>query len=88
MAITSLISAVALQLTAAADLPSVGYSVLLDRVYDLAYLVIFLSLLESVWAVRLADAGEEAKARRLDKLALVLLLAMFFGSIGLIVAVR
>lgn len=41
-----------------------------------------------MWAVRLADAGEEAKARRIDKIALVVLLAMFFDGIALIVAVR
>ncbi len=41
-----------------------------------------------MWAVRLADTSEEAKARRIDKIALVVLLAMFFGGIALIVAVR
>lgn len=88
LAITSLISAVALQLTAASDLPSVGYSVLLDRVYDLAYLVIFLSLVESVIAVRLADGGKEDRARAVDKMTLIVLLLVFFGGVAGIVFVR
>lgn len=81
LGITSLISAVALQLTAQSDLPSAGYLVLLDHVYHLAYLTIFLSLLESVWAVRLADAGLIERSKRLDRLALVLVPAVFFGGV-------
>jgi len=38
--------------------------------------------------VRFADAGEDTKARRIAKIALVALLAMFFGGIARIVAVR
>jgi hypothetical protein len=88
LAITSLISAVALQLTSSGDLPSVGYMVLLDKVYNVSYAVIFLTLLESVMAVRLTDAGKEAEARRLDRLAVATLSVLFFGGITAIILLR
>lgn len=88
LAITSLISAVALQLTAGADLPSVGYMVLLDRIYNLSYAVILLTLLESVIAVRLTDAGKEAQAKKLDKISLVVLAVVFFGGLAATVLFR
>ena len=88
LGITSLISAVALQLTAAGDLPKTGYLVLLDHIYNLSYLVIFLSLLESVFAVRLHDAGKEAAAKRLDRAALLGTTVLFFGGITVIILLR
>lgn len=88
LAITSLISAVALQLTSNADLPSVGYMVLLDKVYNVSYAVIFLTLLESVIAVKLADAGRETAARRLDWVSLGVLAALFFGGVATIILFR
>lgn len=89
LGITSLISAVALQLTAAGDLPKTGYLVLLDHVYNLCYLVIFVATLESVAAVRVADAGDEARARDLDRLAaLVSALVFFGGTAALVYAAR
>jgi hypothetical protein len=86
LGITSLISAVALQLTAEGNLPSTGYLVLLDHVYNLAYLVIFLSLLASVASVRAADANNEARSKRIDRGALLTTLVLFFGGTGLLVA--
>jgi hypothetical protein len=85
LGITSLISAVALQLTAAADLPANGYLVLLDHVYNLSYAVIFLSLAESVVSVRIYDRGETERARRLDLIAMAAMLALFFGGTGLLI---
>lgn len=88
LGITSLISAVALQLTAAGDLPSTGYLVLLDHVYNVSYVVIFLSLLESVVAVRLYDAGKTEASQRLDWAMLVAMSLLFFGGITLIIVLR
>lgn len=88
LAITSLVSAVALQLTSGADLPSVGYMVLLDEIYNVSYAIILLTLVESMVAVRLFDAGQEARAQRLDRLALAVLSTMFFGGVALIVLLR
>jgi hypothetical protein len=88
LGITSLISAVALQLIAAGDLPANGYLVLLDHVYNLSYAVIFLSLAESVISVRIHDRGEVERARRLDLLTMVAMLALFFGGTGLLIALH
>ncbi|MFO0681081.1 MAG: hypothetical protein U0234_03470 [Sandaracinus sp.] len=86
LGITSLISAVALQLTAAGDLPSTGYLVLLDHIYNLSYGVIFLALLASVWSVRVHDRGEIQRAERIDRIMLVVSMLVFFGGTGLLVA--
>ena len=88
LAITSLISAVALQLTSSSDLPSVGYMVLLDKVYNVSYAVIFLTLLESMIVVRFADEGREALARKIDRFALGGLSVLFFGGIAAIILLR
>ncbi len=88
LGITSLISAVALQLTAAGDLPATGYLVLLDQIYNVSYVVIFLSLLESVVAVRLYDADRLAASRRLDIISLFAMTFLFFGGIAAIIITR
>lgn len=88
LGITSLISAVALQLTAAADLPATGYLVLLDHVYNASYVVIFVALLESVISVRIADQGDVARARRIDVITLVVLSLAFFGTVATLVITR
>ncbi len=81
LGITSLISAVALQLTAAGDLPKTGYLVLLDHVYNLSYLVIFIATIESVFAVRLADSEREEASRRLDRWTLAISSTLYFGIV-------
>lgn len=88
LGITSLISAVALQLTAAADLPATGYLVLLDHVYNASYVVIFVALLESVISVGMADRGDVTRARRLDVATLVVLTLLFFGTVAALIATR
>jgi hypothetical protein len=70
ISLTNLISAVALQLSSGADLPNVGYLVLLDRIYHLCYLTIFLCLAESVIVARIHDDGRENTARRIDRLCM------------------
>jgi hypothetical protein len=66
LAVTTLISAVALQLTTSADLPQVGYLVLIDKLYNLSYVLILFAMLESTVVVRWHDAGDEVTARRID----------------------
>lgn len=80
LAITGLISAVALQLTSGSELPDVGYMVLLEKIYNLSYFVIFIALAESVLAVRLVDAGRDAAAKRLDRWAVIACAVIFFGG--------
>lgn len=88
LGITSLISAVALQLTAAADLPATGYLVLLDHIYNASYIVIFVAILESVISVGIADRGDAVKARRVDLATLAVLSIAFFGVVGGLVLLR
>lgn len=85
LGITSLISAVALQLTAAGDLPKSGDLVLLDHVYNLSYLVIFIATLESVAAVRLADSDREEASRKLDRWTLCVSAVLYFGVLAWLV---
>lgn len=89
LAITNLISAVALQLSTSSDLPSVGYLVLLDKIYNLAYLVIFGSLLESVVVTGIYDRGEKERATRIDRWsALVLSVLITAGLLYILHGVR
>jgi hypothetical protein len=62
--------------------------VLLDKIYNLSYAVIMLALLESVFASRLHDAGQEARARKVDRIALIALSVVFFGGTLAIIALR
>ena len=55
------------QLTTNADLPQVGYLVLVDKLYNFSYLLILFSMFESTLAVRFHDAGKEELARKLDR---------------------
>ncbi len=88
LGITSLISAVALQLTAVSDLPSIGYMVLLDKIYNISYAVILLTLIESVVSVKLHDAGKEGTSRLLDRISFAALFLLFFGGIAASIAFR
>jgi hypothetical protein len=75
LAVTTLISAVALQLTTSADLPQIGYLVLVDKLYNLSYVIILFSMFESTVAVRFHDAGREAAASKLDRYAAAMSIA-------------
>ena len=88
LAITNLISAVALQLSTSSDLPSVGYLVLLDKIYNLAYLVIFGSLFESVLVTRIHDSGKVERARRIDRWSAGLLLVVIVVGLAFILRSR
>lgn len=80
LGITTLISAIALQLTSGSSLPDVGYVVLLDKIYNVSYFVIFVALLESVVAVRLVDQDQAARSKRIDRWTLALSLVLSLGA--------
>lgn len=88
LAIMSLLSAVALQLTVQKDLPKTGRMVLLDEVYILSYLTIFIALLTSTYSVHLTDRGEPQRARRVDRTALLASAVLFFGGTAILVLAR
>ena len=77
LTVTALISAVLMHDAAVAELPRVGYFVAIDKIYLLSYLVIFLTLLESAIVYRFASNGQEDKAKRIDRIALIALAALF-----------
>jgi hypothetical protein len=86
--ITALISDAALQYTTSNDLPSSGYLVLMDKIYILSYVVIFIGTFLAIVAARRHDAEREADARRLDKQAVAGLAVLFFGGSLYIILAR
>lgn len=69
--ITSLLTVVALQITYNDALPDVGYLMLMDEVYLLAYAFVIVGLGVVVYTTRLAHAGETERAVTLHREALL-----------------
>lgn len=84
VALTVLLSMVALHLTVSSDLPQVGYIRLIDKIYNLGYLVTFATLIESVCAVHLNDHGRRDEAQRLDRWSAMLIPILSFIGIGML----
>lgn len=68
--ITALLTVVALQITYGDALPDVGYLMLMDKVYLLAYAFVLAGLAVVVWSTRLAEAGNLDAAASLHRRAL------------------
>ena len=66
LAITALVSAVAMHITVSADLPTVGYLVLIDKIYNLSYIAIFCALAETVFTIYLKDRAQFTLAKKID----------------------
>ena len=86
LATTCMISAVALQLTAQADLPKTGQMVLLDHVYNLSYATILITLIGTIWTAHLHDREAHALVRKIDWAGLAITLIVFFGGTGALIA--
>ncbi len=71
--ITSLLTIVALQMTYSSDLPDVGYLMLMDKVYLLAYGFVIAGLGVVVHTTGMAEAGVMERALRLHKRSLAVL---------------
>ena len=69
LTITALISAVALQITAATELPPTGSLLLLDKIYILSYVTILAVTFCCIAANRLMHAEEPERAAKLDRWA-------------------
>ncbi|MGL4395261.1 MAG: hypothetical protein ACRCS9_01860 [Hyphomicrobium sp.] len=83
LAITALLTLVALQLTASATLPDVDYLMLIDKVYLASYAFIIAVLGRVVmtsWV--LAEADDERRAARRDRRWVVLLLVAYALAVG------
>ncbi len=88
IAITALLSAVALNITVVSNLPLVGYQVLVDKIYNLTYVVVFLALLAAIGSVRLENAGDHEQALALDRTCYRLLPLFFLVGTALLIATR
>ena len=86
LTITALISAVALQFTAATDLPPTGYLIALDKIYILSYAVILAVSFFCIAANRYVHKEQVAMAHRLDRIGLWLLSISYFGILSLILS--
>lgn len=87
---TGLLTAVFLQQSYSDGLPEVGYLVLIDKVYAVAYAMILLTLLRAIWTSRteLDSASAVAAARRTDRKLLLGQIALFIVAVALIIVAR
>lgn len=77
VAITALLTLVALQLTTASGLPDVDYLLLTDKIYVLAYMFIIGALMQIARTSSLVKSEKYAAAIRSDRVALAVLLVLF-----------
>ncbi len=80
LAITALVSAVAMHITVSADLPAVGYLVLIDKIYNLSYIAIFCALAETVFTIYLKDRAQFNVAKKVDRYTFFILAISFLLS--------
>ncbi|MCK6525032.1 hypothetical protein L6R49_26815 [Myxococcota bacterium] len=80
--ITALLTIVALQMTFSADLPEVGYLMLMDKVYLLAYAFVIVGLGAVVKTTQMAGAGQVQEAWALQHRLFAALLALWGGSMA------
>ena len=70
LTVTSLLSAIAFQLSFAEELPEIGYIIYVDKIFYTCYFLIATSMAQSLWTFYLDASGEPekmAKAIRLDR---------------------
>ena len=84
VAITALLTLVALQLTSASSLPDVDYLLLTDKIYLLSYFFIIATLMQLVVQSGRVQAGEFNEVRSRDR---VILLRLTAGTIAALVLV-
>lgn len=82
LTITALISAVALQLTAATELPPTGSLLLLDKIYILSYVAILAVTFCSIGANRYVHSDRAAAAAKVDRWGLWLVGGGYFGALA------
>lgn len=87
----ALLSAIFLQKSYSDSLPDLGYLVLMDQIYLIAYPVIILTLIRAIYAYLQVEDGKITRVQvvhRTDLKLLALLLAIFIVGVALIVALR
>lgn len=91
MPTTALLTTVFLQQSYSSALPDIGYLVLIDKIYVVAYVLIVLTLLRTILVARFVDSGDPVKiqkANRSDRIVLVVQVTVFALSTALIVLTR
>jgi hypothetical protein len=88
LTITALISAVALQFTAATELPPAGYLLVLDKIYLLSYAIILGVTFFAIAAHRKVVAEQLEAAKKLDRAGLVSLTALYVVGLAFMIVVR
>jgi hypothetical protein len=86
LTITALISAVALQFTAATELPPTGSLLLLDKIYILSYVAILATTFCCIASNRYGNAEKPKSAARVDRIGLILVAAGYFGGLLMFLA--
>jgi hypothetical protein len=87
LTVTALISAVALQFTAASELPPTGSLLLLDEIYLASYFAILAVTFFSIGVNRLLHAERAQAAERVDRWGFWLVGLGYFGGLALLVLV-
>lgn len=87
---TGLLTAVFLQQSYSDGLPEVGYLVLIDKIYAVAYAMILLTLLRAIWTSRgeLHSADGMAAARTMDRKILLSQIVVFLVVVTAIIVMR
>jgi len=67
LGITALLSCIAFQISIAQTLPDIGYLITSDKLFIVAYMLIFVALIQTLWSYRLADAGRAEQAEKWDR---------------------
>lgn len=75
IAITGLLSMIALQMVLNDALPPVGYLTLTDKIYYFSYFVVMCALIETVW-VYFSFKRDEYLARRIDTISMIVMMTM------------
>lgn len=66
LTVTSLLAAIAFQWTISDDLPNVGYLTCVDKIFYLAYVLIMLAMVQTVWTYHLEKNGKNSFANTLE----------------------
>ena len=86
LTVTSLLSAIAFQLSVNSDLPDIGYIIYVDKVFYSCYFLIAISMAESLYTFYLDKSGDEKKmnlAIKIDVISRFLFPIIFAGSVYL-----
>lgn len=84
LTVTSLLSAIAFQLSVNSDLPEIGYMIYVDKIFYSCYFLIAISMAESLYTFYLHLSGEERKMKlavNIDIACRILFPLMFLFSI-------